>query len=130
MEECINGGWKIKGVRSRNTGALYADAVVCTLNAWANSLLATVDQLIPAHNYVHERFVNTPFAQAPAVSTVNDSVAQVYYRPTEDNRLLFGAYAHEPVRITTPGTDFDYAQLQQHPPPVPLSRRPLASICR
>ena len=44
MEECINGGWKIKGVRSRNTGALYADAVVCTLNAWANSLLATVDQ--------------------------------------------------------------------------------------
>ena len=121
MEEFINGGGKIKGVRSRNTGALYA---------WANSLLATVDQLIPAHNYVHERFVNTPFAQAPAVSAVNDSVAQVYYRPTEDNRLLFGAYAHEPVRITTPGTDFDYAQLQQHPPPVPLSRRPLASICR
>ena len=50
MEEFINGGVKIKGVRSRNTGALYADAVVCTLNAWANSLLATVDQLIPAHN--------------------------------------------------------------------------------
>ena len=75
MEEFINGGWKIKGVRSRNTGALYADAVVCTLNAWANSLLARVDQLIPAHNCVHERFVTTPSAQAPAVSAVNDSVA-------------------------------------------------------
>ena len=62
VEEFINGGGKIKGVRSRNTGALYADAVVCTLNAWANSLLATVDQLIPAHNYVHERFVTTSFA--------------------------------------------------------------------
>ena len=111
MEEFINGGGKIKGVCSRNTGALYADAVVCTLNAWANSLLATVDQLIPDHNYVHEGLVTTPFAQTPAVSAVNDSVAQVYYRPTEDNRLLFGAYAHEPVRITTPGIDFDYAQL-------------------
>ena len=61
----------------------------------------TVDQLMPAHNYVHECFVTTPSAQAPAVSAVNDSVAQVYYRPIEDNRLLFGAYAHEPRGLTS-----------------------------
>jgi glycine/D-amino acid oxidase-like deaminating enzyme len=120
VEEFILEDAKVKGVRTRKAGELRADAVVCTLNAWANSLLATVDQRIPAHNYVHERFVTTPFAAAPNIPATNDNATQVYFRPTEDNRLLFGTNAHEPVRITLPGIDFDYSQLELHHAPEPF----------
>ena len=123
VEEFILENQKVKGVRTRNAGELRADAVVCTLNAWANSLLATVGQPIPAHNYVHERFVTTPFAAAPHIPSINDNAIQVYYRPTEDNRLLFGTNTHEPVRITRPGIDFDYSQLELHPAPAPFIKQ-------
>ena len=123
VEEFIRADEKIKGVRTRNTGELCADAVVCTLNAWANSLLASVDQPIPAHNCVHERFVTTPFAEAPNIPATNDNATQVYYRPTEDNRLLFGTNTHEPMQITKPGIDFDYSQLELHPAPAPYIKQ-------
>ncbi len=121
VEEFIVEDGKVRGVRSRNAGELRADAVVCTMNAWANSLLATVDQRVPAHNYVHERFVTPPFADPPQVPATNDNAIQVYYRPTEDNRLLFGTgESHEPVCITAPGIDFDYSRLELHPAPGPF----------
>jgi glycine/D-amino acid oxidase-like deaminating enzyme len=69
---------------------------------------------------VHERFVTTPFAQRPDIPATNDNATQIYYRPTEDNRLLFGCNTHEPVRITRPGIDFDYSQLDLHPAPAPF----------
>ena len=123
VEAFIQAEGGIKGVRTRTLGELRADAVVCTLNAWANSLLAGVDQPIPVHNYVHERFVTPPFAQMPAIPATNDNATQVYYRPTEDNRLLFGCNTHEPQRITRPGLDFDYAQLELNPAPAPFIKQ-------
>ena len=45
----------------------------------------------------------------------------MYYRPTEDNRLLFGAnHASEPVEIRMPGIDFDYRSLELAPAPAQL----------
>ena len=52
-------------MRARQSGDLRADVTVCTVNAWANSLLARVDQPLPARNFVHERFVTNPFDRAP-----------------------------------------------------------------
>ena len=123
VKEFIRADGKIKGVRTRNVGELRADAVVCTLNAWANSLLASVDQPIPAHNCVHERFVTSPFAKTLNIPATNDDATQVYYRPTEDNRLLFGTNTHEPIQITKPGIDFDYSQLELHPAPAPYIKQ-------
>jgi len=108
---------KIKGVCARNAGELRADATVCTVNAWANSLMTQVGQPIPVHNYVHERFVTAAFAEPPDIPATNDNACEVYYRPTEDNRLLFGTGKHEPVRYTMPGIDFDYSQLELHAAP-------------
>lgn len=117
VEEFIQEDGAVKGVRARTAGELRADATVCTLNAWANSLMTGVGQPIPAHNYVHERFMSAPFETVPDIPATNDNACEVYYRPTEDNRLLFGTGAHEPVRYTMPGIDFNYSQLELHPAP-------------
>ena len=120
VEEFIIESGCVSGVRAEASGELRADAVVCTVNAWANSLLSHVGQPIPARNFVHERFVTTPFPEAPQVPATNDNANQVYYRPTEDNRLLFGSGAHEPVEVVMPGIDFDYTALELAPEPGPF----------
>ena len=121
VEEFVREGDRMTGVRlSGDSGDLVADAVVCTVNAWANSLLAGVGQLVPARNYVHERFVTTPFERLPEIPATNDNAAAIYYRPTEDNRLLFGAHNAESVEVRMPGIDFDYSSLELAPEPAQL----------
>ena len=122
VEEFLQEDGKVKGVRARQAGELRADATVCTLNAWANSLMTGIGQPIPAHNYVHERFMSAPFAQVPNIPATNDNACEIYYRPTEDDRILFGTGAHEPARYTMPGIDFDYSQLELDPAPEPFIR--------
>jgi len=120
VEDFVIEGGRVKGVRTQASGELAADAVVCTVNAWANSLLASVGQLLPARNFVHERFVTTPLAETPDISATNDKANDIYYRPTEDHRLLFGTGAHDPVEIKMPGIEFDYTALDLDPEPAPF----------
>ena len=110
VEDFLVENGRVAGVRTRQAGDLRADATVCTVNAWANSLLARVDQPLPARNFVHERFVTKPFDRAPQLPAVNDDAVGVYYRPTEANALLLGSGAIEPEQVN-PDPDFDLTQL-------------------
>ena len=102
----------VQGVRLRGGEELRADATVCTVNAWANSLLSLVGQPLPVRNFVHERFVTFPFPEPPRLPATNDDTKGVYYRPTEDNRILLGTEATEPVQIKKPGPDFALIELE------------------
>ena len=113
-------GGRVKGVRLRGGKELRADATVCTVNAWANSLLARVGQLLPARNFVHERYVTRPFNRPPSLPATNDDASGIYFRPTEDNRLLLGTGAPEPVQIRMPDSDFDLKELEPSPDSLPL----------
>ena len=110
VEDFILEGGSVVGVRTRENGELHAGAVVCTVNAWANSLLRRVDQPLPVRSFTHERFVTRPLGQAPRLPAVNDDATGVYYRPTEAPGLLLGSGAIEPEQID-PGPDFDLASL-------------------
>ncbi len=101
-----------KGVRTRGAGEMRADAVVCTVNAWANSLLFLVGQPLPVRNFVHERYVTRPLQRPPRLPATNDDAKRVYYRPTEDSRLLLGTGSHEPQQVLMPGPDFSLDLLQ------------------
>jgi glycine/D-amino acid oxidase-like deaminating enzyme len=105
---------RVEGVRLSRGGELRADATVCTVNAWANSLLAQIDQPLPVRNFVHERFVTRPFDRPPRLPAVNCDAAGVYFRPTESNGLLLGSGGVESAQIT-PGVDFDLKELAPTP---------------
>ena len=87
-------GFEFRGDRFREVatvaGSIQTDAVVCAVNAWTNHLLSLVGVRIPYKNFVHERFVTTPFEQPPRLPAVNDHILNGYVRPTDDNRLLVG----------------------------------------
>ena len=119
VEDFIVENGRVCGVRTRQSSDLRADVTVCTVNAWANSLLARVDQPLPARNFVHERFVTKPFDRAPQLPAVNDDATGVYYRPTETNALLLGSGAVEPEQVN-PDPDFDLAQLSPTPESLPF----------
>ena len=119
VEDFLIANGRVQGVRLRGGGELRAEATVCTVNAWANSLLARVDQPLPARNFVHERFVTKPFDRAPQLPAVNDDATGVYYRPTETNALLLGSGAVEPEQVN-PDPDFDLAQLSPTPESLPF----------
>ena len=118
VEEFLVESGQVKGVRLRNTGELRADAVVCTVNAWANSLLESVGQTLPVRSFVHERFVTMPFDKRPELPAINDDARKIYYRPTEDNRLLLGSTGVDPEQIQ-PGPDFDMMGLEPTPTSLP-----------
>ena len=121
VEEFLIEDGRLSGIRTRTAGEIRADAVVCTVNAWVNSLLQQVGQLMPARNYVYQRFVTPPFAAAPLVPATNDDALGVYYRPTEDHRLLLGSSGpQEAVEIVMPGVDFDYKALELPPVVAPF----------
>ncbi len=105
VEDFIVKGGHVVGVRTRESGELSANAVVCTVNAWANSLLRRVDQPLPVCSFTHERFVTKPLAQAPRLPAVNDDATGVYFRPTESQGLLLGSGAIEPEQVD-PGSEF------------------------
>ena len=114
---------RVQGVRLRSGEELRADATVCTVNAWANSLLSLVGQPLPVRNFVHERFVTLPFAEPPRLPATNDDAKGVYYRPAEDNRILLGTGAIEPVQIKKPGPDFDLVELEPAAGSLPFIRQ-------
>ena len=105
---------QVGGVRLSREGDLRADATVCTVNAWANSLLSRIDQPLPVRNFVHERFVTRPFDRPPRLPAVNCDAAGVYFRPTESNGLLLGTGGVESAQIA-PGVDFDLKDLAPTP---------------
>lgn len=119
VEDFLVENSQVKGVHLRQSGDLRADATVCTVNAWANSLLARIDQSLPTRNFVHERFVTKPFDHTPRLPAVNDDALGVYYRPTETNALLLGSGAIEPQQIN-PDPDFDLAALTPAPESLPF----------
>ena len=89
-----------------------ADAVVCTVNSWANHVLSRAGHKVPMKNFAHERFVTKPFEEPPRLPAVNDNVKDGYVRPTHDNRLLLGTAAHNPDEFVMPGPDFAFADLE------------------
>ena len=112
VEEFLIEGGSVTGVRTSESGELRADAVVCTVNAWANSLLSGVGQPLPVRNFVHERYVTKPLQRPPRLPATNDDAKKVYYRPTEDDRLLLGTGSHEPQQVPMPGSGFSLDSLQ------------------
>ena len=115
IEDFVMEGGEVTGVRTRSAGVVRADAVVCTVNAWANALLSRVGQLLPVRNFVHERFVTEPFERPPRLPATNDDVNSVYFRPTEDDRVLLGTSAIEPGQVNMPGPDFELNELEPTP---------------
>ncbi len=120
VEEFLIEGGRVEGVRTRESGELRADAVVCTVNAWANSLLSGVGQPLPVRNFVHERYVTQPLQRPPRLPATNDDANRVYYRPTEDNRLLLGTGSRKPQQVLMPGPDFSLDSLQPSPESLPF----------
>ena len=120
VQEFLIEGGKAVGLRTAEEGELRADAVVCTVNAWANSLLESVGQKLPVRNFVHERFVTEPFDRMPQLPATNDDATRVYFRPTEDGRVLLGTGAVEPEQVSRPGPEFDMGQLEPTPASLPF----------
>ena len=114
---------RVQGVRLRGGEELRAQATVCTVNAWANSLLSLVGQPLPVRNFVHERFVTLPFAEPPRLPATVDDAEGVYYRPTEDNRILLGTESLNPVQIEKPRLDFDLVELEPTAESLPFIRQ-------
>jgi sarcosine oxidase subunit beta len=108
-------GGRVRGVRARTSGEIHCDTVVCTVNAWANHVLAHVGQRLPFKNFIHERFVTFPFDRPPRLPATNDQSTGAYVRPTEDNRLLMGTGSNNPTEFEIPGPDFDFSGLRPDP---------------
>ena len=125
VEDFLIEGHRMQGVRLRGGEELRAQATVCTVNAWANTLLSLVGQPLPVRNFVHERFVTLPFAEAPRLPATNDDALGVYYRPTEDNRILLGTESLNPVQVARPGFDFDLVELEPTTASLPFIRQAL-----
>ncbi len=111
---------RVHGVRLRGGEELRHDVTVCTVNGWGNALLARIDHPLPVRTYVHERFVTRPFDTVPQLPATNDDANGVYYRPTEDDRILLGSGAVEPEQIHMPGPDFHLDQLDPTPGSLPF----------
>lgn len=111
---------RVCGVRLRGGEELRPDATVCTVNAWANTLLDRIDHPLPVRSFVHERFVTRPFETSPQLPATNDDTNGVYYRPTEDNRILLGSGAMDPEEIRLPTSDFHLDQLEPNPGSLPF----------
>ncbi|MEE2658889.1 MAG: FAD-dependent oxidoreductase [Candidatus Latescibacterota bacterium] len=105
VEDFLVESGEVRGVLLRGGEELRSDFTVCTVNSWANTLLSRVGQPLPIRNFVHERFVTRPFDEPPIVPATNDNSHGVYYRPTEDGRLLLGTGALEPEQVPLPGID-------------------------
>jgi len=122
LTEFAISGDRVTGVATANGETIEAEAVVCTVNAWANHVLGLTGQKIPMKNFVHERFVTTPFSRPPRLPAVNENVKDGYIRPTHDNRLLVGSVAHNPSEFTMPGPDFSLADVEPDPTALPFLR--------
>lgn len=109
-------GSKINGIVTRSSVSQKEtkekiDVVICAVNAWINHLLSLVDFQIPMKNFIHERFVTRPFETKLNLPAINDRVVEGYIRPTEDNRLLVGTDAHNPINFLMPNQQFTVDQL-------------------
>jgi len=106
---------RVRGVRTQRLGEVRCDAVVCTVNAWANQVLSGIGRPLPFKNFVHERFVTFPFDRPPNLPATNDQANGTYVRPTEDNRLLMGTGANNPDEFLIPRPDFNLDDLRPDP---------------
>ncbi len=113
---------RVRGLVLDDGRVLSADATVCTVNAWANSLLSEAGQALPTRNFQIERYVTTPLARAPRLPATNDDARGVYYRPTGDRRLLIGGGGHEPTQLHMPDQNFDLTELNPDPACLPYLR--------
>ena len=102
------------------TKTIEADAVVRTVNSWANYVLSRAGFKLPIKNFIHERFVTMPFSRPPKLPAVNDDVKDGYVRPTDDNRLLLGTSAHDPDEFAMPGPDFTFTEMEPDPRALPV----------
>ena len=119
VEDLMVEAGRVRGVRLAGGEELRPDATVCTVNAWANALLDRIGQPLPVRSFVHERFVTRPFDDPPQLPATNDDANGVYYRPTEDHRILLGSGAMDPKEVRMPGPDFHLDQLSPNPGSLP-----------
>ena len=121
-------GFEVRDDRVRevttDNGTIYADSVVCAVNAWTNHLLSHVGFRIPYKNFVHERFVTKPFESPPQLPAVNDHILNGYVRPTDDNRLLVGT-SIDVAAYEMRGPNFDVSELDPHPDALPFIKENL-----
>jgi len=125
IERLLVRNGRVQGVVLNDGQELTADATVCTVNAWANGLLAEAGQSLPVRNFVIERHVTQPFAREPRLPAVNDDVRGIYYRPTEDRRLLIGDGAHGFAQASMPDRDFEMQTLEPNPACKPFLKKAL-----
>lgn len=105
VTELILRNGRAAGVRTIN-GAIEADAIVSTLYAWTNVLLAQSGIRLPVKSVVHQRFVTEQLAKPLAIPAVNANPLNGYIRPAAGGRLLVGIETTE--RDEQPVTDLKY----------------------
>ncbi|MBP1992128.1 NAD(P)/FAD-dependent oxidoreductase [Paenibacillus eucommiae] len=92
---------KVAGVRTAHE-TIEADAVVSTVYAWTNVLLAQEGIRLPVKAVVHQRYVTQALTAPLAIPAVNADPLGGYVRPAAGGRLLFGIETaeREEQRIT------------------------------
>lgn len=119
VQQVLMRGGRVTGVQTA-AGILEADAVVSTLYAWTNLILASVDLRLPVKSFVHQRYVTTPLPAPLAIPAVNANPLGGYVRPAAGGRLLFGIETAERSEYRVAAPDFHLsalrapAELQDH----------------
>jgi sarcosine oxidase subunit beta len=101
---------RLRGV-STARGEYAADAVVCTVHAWATALLEQVDYKIPVKYFVHQRYVTAPLSQRPAFPPVNANGVDGYVRPAAGNRILIGTSTPDRPEYRVASPNFHMSEL-------------------
>lgn len=89
VEEILVRGGRAAGVRTI-AAAIEADAVVATVYAWTNAVLAAAGVRLPVKAFVHQRYLTSPLPAPPDIPPVNANPMFGYLRPAAGGRLLFG----------------------------------------
>lgn len=101
---------RVTGVRTMSD-TIAADAVVSTVYAWTNQLLAEAEIRLPVKAVVHQRYVTRPLETPPAIPAVNADPLGGYVRPAAGNRLLFGIETAEREEFRVDRSDFHLREL-------------------
>ncbi|MCX6623990.1 MAG: FAD-binding oxidoreductase [Acidobacteria bacterium] len=93
-------------------GEIHADAVVSTVYAWTELLLARLGLRLPVKAFVHQRYVSRPVAELVALPAINAAMLGGYVRPAAGNRLLGGIETPRREEQRVDSFDFRYSSLQ------------------
>lgn len=107
-------GGRIVGVQTP-AGPIEADAVIATVYAWTNALLARLGLRLPVKAFVHQRYLTAPLPGPPAIPAVNANPLGGYLRPASGGRLLVGVESAERLEHRVESLAFQMGSLRAPP---------------